>query len=352
MKMKKALSIILGGIILVGSSSFVFANDLIQITSNSQDQATVIEDVATEDTNVDTEIEADTQTPTVTVDVVDEEVIIDDELEQEVLELAEEILNELEEEAVETEEEAEIDEDEIDVDEDEVTDEENQLILENLHRNLLKFQLVYDRVPAQAKPAIEKNMKKMQLKIIDQMIKMNEDIDTLCSEMNMEEIQTQLSTLNEELKNEELSEEAKQELMDSITELKKKISNHEEMTKLVEFIKENENWKKELKDVIQQEFKVEKANVKLDSKIAKEEIKIARKEIQEKIKIAKKEVQKQIKTNKNTEKQLEKIVKLEKEIKNIQETKINQNTKISNNTNEKKSHPVKATHPGKGNRKK
>jgi len=330
--MKKALSIILGGVVLVGSSSFIFANDLIQLTTQTQEETTITEEVSLETT----------ETPTVTIEVLYEEVTVDEELEQELLDLIEEILNELEEEI--DEEETEVDEED-DENQEESTNEENQLVLEKLHRNLLKYQLVYNRVPAQAKPAIEKNMKKMQLKIIDQMIKMNQDIDTLCSEMNMEELQSKLSNLTEELKNTELTEEEKQELMNLIATLEMKVTNHEKMVKLVEFVKENENWKKELKNNIHQEFKIEKAKIKAESKIAKEEIKQAKKAVQEQMKINKK-------VSKNTEED----VKIDETIKSEIKIEIkNADKKANEKANEKsakKDNSVKENNPGKANGKK
>jgi len=325
--MKKALSIILGGVVLVGSSSFIFANDLIQLTTQTQEVTTITEEVSLETT----------ETPTVTIDVLDE-IIQDEELEQELLDLIEEILNELEEEIDEEETEVDVEEEE---DQEEATNEETQLVLEKLHRNLLKYQLVYNRVPAQAKPAIEKNMKKMQLKIIDQMIKMNQDIDTLCSEMNMEELQSKLSNLTEELKNTELTEEQKQELMNLIATLEMKVTNHEEMVKLVEFVKENENWKKELKNNIHQEFKIEKAKIKAESKISKEEIKQAKKAVQEQMKI-----------NKKVSKSAEEDVKIDETIEAEIKIEIKNADKKANEKSAKKDNSVKENNPGKANGKK
>lgn len=346
MKMKKALSIILGGTLVVTSSSFIFANNSVKLPSETQKQAIQSE----------TSVENPTK-PTVTIEVLDEiidkadgEIVLDvedKEFEEELLELIEDILSELEEEV----DEEEVDEDEVeesDEDEDEdkeeddedkdkeeedEDDEDNQIVLEDLYRKLLKYQLVYDRVPAEAKPAIEKNMKTMQLKIVEHMVKMNEDLEKLIPEINMEEIQKELSNLKEQLENENLTEEEKQQIMDSITALEMKIANHEEIVKLVDFVKENENWHKELKNNIHKEFKEEKAKVKAEDKLAKEEIKKARKEVQD-----------QMKANKKTDNSTEKDVKIieEKEVKN------DKNNKPSNEKTDKKAHPVKESHPGNG----
>ncbi|GEM_PF-6371625 len=322
MKMKKALSIILGGALVVTSSSFIFANGGVKSPSETQKQA------------IKSEISVEKPTtPTVIIEVLDEiidkadgQIILDvedKEFEEELLELIEDILSELEE----------ADEDEVEEDDDK---EDNEIVLEDLYRKLLKYQLVYDRVPAQAKPAIEKNMKTMQLKIVERMVKMNEDLEKLIPEINMEEIQKEFSNLKEQLKNENLTEEEKQQIMNSITALEMKITNHEEIVKLVEFVKENENWHKELKNNIHKEFKEEKAKVKAEDKLAKEEIKKARKEVQE-----------QMKANKKTDKTTEKDVKIieEKEVKN------DKNNKFSNEKTDKKAHPVKESHPGKGKNK-
>lgn len=330
MKMKKALSIILGGTLVVTSSSFIFANNSVKLPSETQKQAIQSE----------TSVENPTK-PTVTIEVLDEiidkadgEIVLDvedKEFEEELLELIEDILSELEEEV--DEDEVEVDDEDEDKEEDDEKEEDDQIVLEDLYRKLLKYQLVYDRVPAQAKPAIEKNMKTMQLKIVEHMVKMNEDLDKLIPEINMEGIQKELSNLKEQLENENLTEEEKQQIMDSITALEMKIANHEEIVKLVDFVKENENWHKELKNNIHKEFKEEKAKVKAEDKLAKEEIKKARKEVQD-----------QMKANKKTDNSTEKDVKIieEKEVKN------DKNNKPSNEKTDKKAHPVKESHPGNG----
>jgi len=331
MKMKKALSLILGGALLIGSSSFIFANDAIQLATEIQEQPAVSSEVSLETT--------EDKTPKVTIEVLDEVIekidsdrilnIDDEEFEQELLELIEEILSELEEDANEVEEEV-ADDEEIDEDKEndegevkeDVTEEDKKLALENLYRNLLKYKLVYERVPAQAKPAIEKNMKNIQLKVVEYMIQINADLNTLIPELNAEEAQSELSSLKEKLESEGLTKEAKQELINTIAELENKISNYEEMSKLVAFVQENENWKKDLKTKIHQEFKIEKAKVKAESKLAKEEIK----KIEEKTaEFNKKTMKKSIELEKKSK---EKIFELDK-----------------------KSHPVKETHPGRGNSK-
>ena len=340
MKMKKALSIILGGTLVVTSSSFIFANNGVKLPSETQKQA------------IQSEISVENPTtPTVIIEVLDEiidkadgQIILDvedKEFEEELLELIEDILSELEEEVDEDEveesgEDEHEDEDKEEDNDDKEDDEDNEIVLEDLYRKLLKYQLVYDRVPAQAKPTIEKNMKTMQLKIVERMVKMNEDLDKLIPEINMEEIQKELSNLKEQLKNENLTEEEKQQIMNSITALEMKVANHEEIVKLVDFVKENENWHKELKNNIHKEFKEEKAKVKAEDKLAKEEIKKARKEVQE-----------QMKATKKTDKSTEKDVKISEE-KEVKEVKNDKNNKSSNEKTDKKAHPVKESHPGNG----
>ncbi len=203
MKMKKTLSIILAGILLVGSSSFIFANETLKSTKKTQDQPAAASKLSSEATEI----------PNVAIEVLNQVIdkldgkvsfnLKDEEFREELLELIEEFLDESDDKVIidfkneefkeellelieEFEEELEEDEiDECDDEDDEDYEDKNQIILENLHLKLLKLQLVYEKVPAQAKPAIEKKIKKIQLKIDHYTAKIDGNSEKLIPKTNM-----------------------------------------------------------------------------------------------------------------------------------------------------------------------
>ncbi|AKL93847.1 hypothetical protein CACET_c03310 [Clostridium aceticum] len=136
--MKKMLALFLGGSLLIGSFAYAFASESI----HKEEDIVIVVDI--EDME----------------EAFEELLIVVEKLElseEELAELLEEILEELDEE-----------ENDPVIAEDKKNKEEvlNKL-LQNLYRKLQQYEKVYHRVADPAKPAIQKNIDKIQLKILN-----------------------------------------------------------------------------------------------------------------------------------------------------------------------------------------
>ncbi|SDJ93494.1 hypothetical protein [Natronincola ferrireducens] len=277
--MKKTLAFIISGCLLMGSAIYAFAGeglvdgDIIDITVDVED----MEDA-----------------PEIDVDIIKE--LLEDldlDLDEDELDgLIEEILDELEEEL----EDEDKDEDEVEgiydeEDEDEDTPEEeiSKEALQNLYLKLVKFQAIYDRVPDVAKPAIRKNIRKTELRILSCQISMGEKTLEPISPEELEALETQLQNLQEALLGEDLTEEEREALEAEVKTLEDQIKVAKETNEFIEFIENAGDWEKQLRQQIQQEFLAEKREVLNERKFERGAIKAEIKQQQEALKQQRKE---------------------------------------------------------------
>lgn len=268
--MKKTVALVVSGSLLLGSATYAFGLEDVNNRRKMQEDPIVIT-VNLEDLEEAAEVN---------LDIINELIgeIKDLDLDEEELdELIDQILEELEEALDQKENNEDVDDDEMDED---VLEEdlENEDALENLYRNLAKYQAIYDQVPDVAKPAIMKNIRKMQLKILSYQVKSNEELLQDFSLEELEALQEKIETLQEELLNQDLTDEEKEELQQQIEELEGEIKQGKETNEFIQLIETDGKWQQLLRKQIQQEFLAEK---KEQSQINKEEKLAIKSEIKE-----------------------------------------------------------------------
>ncbi|SNS47591.1 hypothetical protein SAMN05446037_101110 [Anaerovirgula multivorans] len=272
--MKKTVALVVSGSLLLGSAVYSFGLEGVNNEGEMQEDPIVIT-VNLEDIEEAAEVN---------LDIINELIgeIKDLDLNEEELdELIDQILEELEK-ALDQEENSK----DVADDEDEVEDDlENEDALENLYRNLVKYQAVYDQVPDVAKPAIMKNIRKMQLKILSYQVKSTDEFLQDFSIEELEALQEKIETLQEELLNQDLTDEEKEELQQQIEELEGKIKQGKETNAFIQLIETDGKWQQLLRRQIQQEFlaeKKEQIQINKEEKLAiKSEIKEAREAIKQ-----------------------------------------------------------------------
>lgn len=278
--MKKAIALVVSGSLLLGSAAYVFGleGNQYQVKENTQEDPIVI--------TLDLENEEDIDMIQDIKDLLFEKIEAMNLNEEELEEFIEKIIEELEkelkaeenhDEATEEDKKSEVDTDDEkdhheDKDNEEKEDsEEEELekeqeknskkILTKLYKKILHYQRIYDKVPDVAKPAIKKNIRKVQLQILSYRESMQEGLKE---------------------KDNKVLEEELQRLIAEIKELNEK-------NKLIEFIEEHEDWQQPLRKEIQQQFLIEKKEQVEGNKAKKTVTKEENQKIQEAFKKKNKE---------------------------------------------------------------
>ncbi|SES86424.1 hypothetical protein SAMN05660297_00767 [Natronincola peptidivorans] len=280
--MKKTLAFILSGSLLLGSAVYAFAGEGVNSENSTEEESSVIltdTETAEESTEIDIDfIRNYLENPDFNLEDLDE-----DELEA----LIEEILKALEEdleyaEDLDTEGDQSVDDEEGtndgELDDEEKNSDETDEVVENLYKNLLVLQSVYDRVPEVAQPAIRKNIRKVELRILSQQLKTSENDWELVSEEDLAALQEKLDELQEALLNEDLTDEEKEAIEKEMEEVEAELRSAKEANEFHEFLENSNDWEKQLRRQIQEEFLAEKRAIQENRKAERENL---RKELQQ-----------------------------------------------------------------------